>query len=158
MAFDEYICNCVIGFATVLLLAMYLALPVVDILMGIKFRDDVVCDSSIISIPVWLIVKGSISLFLISLHIIRYVGIITKKFKKLVVVTVILIITMAFFLLVWLIVGSITFWRDCKDLNPESVNTLMWCTLIIGYISLLIVIIGSNKSNEDPDLLNDVVV
>lgn len=32
----------------------------------------------------------------------------------------------------WVIVGCIQFWRDCVNLEPQSVNILMYVTLILG--------------------------
>ena len=37
----------------------------------------------------------------------------------------------------WIIVGSVQFWRDCYNLQPGSVNILMWITLILGLLRSL---------------------
>jgi hypothetical protein len=42
----------------------------------------------------------------------------------------------------WVIVGSIQFWRDCYKLEPQSVNILMWVTLILGLLRSM----GNNKN------------
>lgn len=42
----------------------------------------------------------------------------------------------------WVIVGSIQFWRDCYKLEPQSLNILMWVTLILGLLRSM----GNNKN------------
>ncbi len=147
MASEDCIAKCAIGFGVALFLAISLALPVTEIVMGAKYKDDVVCDTSIVPIPAWLIVKGSVSLLYISLLGITMTAAATEL-TGLGVLSAIPMIVLGVFQLAWLIVGSVTFWRDCRDLDPESVNTLMWCSLIIGYVMLFIHWIASNKKKD----------
>ena len=41
------------------------------------------------------------------------------------------------FILVWLAIGSILFWRDCIHLLPNIVNIYMWLSLISGFLSVI---------------------
>jgi len=49
----------------------------------------------------------------------------------------------SFFQTGWIIVGAIQFWRDCPSIEPQSVNILMWFTLIAGLLRSL----SSNGAN-----------
>lgn len=145
MPSEDCLAKAAITVGVSLLLATFLALPVTEIAMGAHYKDDVICDTSVVPIPAWLIVKGSVSIFFIALLGIAAAA---SDNKGLVLLTEIPMYVIAMFSLAWLIVGSVAFWRDCKDLEPKSVNTLMWCSLIIGYVSLFLQI-SSNKKKDD---------
>lgn len=36
----------------------------------------------------------------------------------------------------WIITGSFLFWRDCNNLAPTQLNTMMWVILIMGYCGI----------------------
>jgi hypothetical protein len=38
--------------------------------------------------------------------------------------------------IVWTILGSIVFWRDCPHVTPHSIYNLMYAVLILSYISI----------------------
>jgi hypothetical protein len=48
------------------------------------------------------------------------------------------------FQMAWIIVGAIQFWRDCPTIEPQSVNILMWFTLIAGIMRSMSSANGAN--------------
>lgn len=122
------------------LLGLLYALPIAELIMGSINRGDVnTCDTSLPSATTWLIVKGSVGLF-ISTYTIMVLGALRTENDFFVVTSAVLsvpFILSLLFMFAWLIVGSVMFWRDCIHLGPDSLNTMMWCSLIIGYVSSL---------------------
>lgn len=132
-----FTCSC-------LVLLIILSLPIVEIVFGIQYYQNLDCQSNInIPIYLWLIIKGSFSILTIFL-----VGCLYSLNNKsvLFVLTNPCLYFLQLFNLVWLILGSIIFWRDCSNLKPESVNILLYVSLIFGYISIFGSIL--NKSNN----------
>jgi hypothetical protein len=133
MRIDNYISKNAIGFYVALFLIISLALHVTEIVIGAKYKDDVICDTNVIAIPTWLIVKGLASILYVSLFCIAFVAGVEESTDLLNIVAIPIMIVGSFEF-IWLIIGSVIFWRDCNDLEPQSVNTMMWCSLIIGYV------------------------
>ncbi len=121
---------------------LVLSLPIVEIYYGVSYQNQIICQSSInIEIPLWLILKGSIKLLSII-----FISIYHFSTSKSICGTISSFIfsLLQTFLFVWLILGSIIFWRDCPNIEPTSVNTLMWFSLILEMFFIL----GSRKSLE----------
>jgi hypothetical protein len=128
------------SFIYMITLTCLLALPLTEITFGIGFMNEVNCES-LVSIPLWLIVKGSVK----TVSTIAGVSYYLMDVKSLCACFLIFIhIICNMFLLGWVILGSIIFWRDCPNLEPKNVNTLLWFSLILEIIFLL----GSRKSME----------
>ena len=127
-------------------IALYYTLPIVQLAYGNHYKDSVeaTCNSTIaVSIPTWLIVEGSVGIgFVTSLIIFMLSAFSESAAMFLMLVPIILI---GLFQFAWLIVGSVLFWRDCYHVMPDSLNQLMWASLIIGYISILV----SSRVNTD---------
>jgi hypothetical protein len=127
------------SFIYLITLTCLLALPITEITFGIGFMNEVNCES-IVSIPIWLIVKGSVK----TVSTIAGLSYHLMDIKSLCAYFLFIHIVCNMFLLAWVILGSIIFWRDCPNLEPKNVNTLMWFSLILEIIFLL----GSQKSME----------
>lgn len=124
------------------------ALPISEIYFGINYGDSVNCTSRTINLTLknWLVIKGSLAI----VNILTFSPMFLFNNKSL--VYYICYIINSFFLifnLSWLIVGSIIFWVDCKNLEPANINTLMYFSLIFGYISYLNQIAFFNKNIEN---------
>ncbi len=138
------LCN-VIRFVNFLIFA---TLPIYELVIGSTYRDQVDCVTDIVSILTWLIVKGSVGLFVV----IFLSVLVTSKNDCCIGLATIFAIPfyLAYvFSFAWLIIGSVVFWRDCSHLSPRPVNTMMWCSLTIGYVSVYLQWVTSNKKNDD---------
>ena len=138
---------CVMFTCSCFILLILLSLPIVEIVFGIQYYENLECQSQInIPIYLWLIIKGSFTILTIILVGCLYT--INNK-SMLFVLTNPCLYFLQLFNLVWLILGSIIFWRDCSNLKPESVNILLYVSLISGYISIFGSILNkSNSSNS----------
>ncbi len=148
--------NVVIGFSlgcgclSVLILfgimvGFFAAISIAELIMAAKYHDEMTCVSPVISIYTWLIVDGIVGLvcaFIITVAL----GI--GDFDASTIGTC--VITNYFgsaFHLVWLIIGSVAFWRDCSTMGPKPINDFMYAVLIIGYISIYFQ--ANAKNNKD---------
>ena len=123
------------------MLTIFMTLPITDIFFGFYyFNDDDICNSRInISIPLWLLVKGAVKIFSSILIIVYHL---CKRDSFCANFTAIIYIISYLFILIWVIIGTIMFQRDCYNLKPKELNTFMWITLILEIIFVL----GSKKS------------
>ena len=143
--------SCVGGFSVLMILLIFTALPISELIMGSIYKNQIDCVTEIVNIDTWLIVKGSIGLFVVVFLSILVVAVATEEeyLLRLSVTSTIPFYLSCLFSLAWLIVGSVIFWRDCIDLSPRSVNTMMWCSLIIGYVLIYIQWTTSNKKKKE---------
>jgi hypothetical protein len=122
------------------MLSIFLALPITDIYFGFYYLNEDICNSSInISLPLWLLVKGAVKIFSSILIIIYHLS---KRNSCCANFTGLLYIISNLFLLIWVILGCITFIRDCYNLKPTELNTFIWISLVLETIFIL----GSKKS------------
>lgn len=125
---------------TLFMLTIFLALPITDIYFGFYYLNDDICNQVInVSIPLWLLVKGAVKIFSSIIIIIYHL---CKRNSLCANFTALLYIISNLFLLIWVIIGGITFVRDCYNLKPKELNTFMWITLVLEIIFIL----GSKKS------------
>jgi hypothetical protein len=119
--------------------ALFLALPITDLYFGLYYLNGDICDSSIVSIPLWLLVKGATKMFSSIIIIIYHVC----QHKSLCAnITGVIYIIFTLFLTIWLIFGGIIFIKDCYNLKPKELNTFIWISLVLETIFIL----GSKKS------------
>jgi len=127
-------------------------LPIIEIVMAIEHKNDMQCDS-FISPYTWLIVQGILGIC-IATGIIFTCGAFSTISNTnenenmqtcIIMFSYIFIITIALCDIVWLIIGSVMFWRDCYDLKPSSMNTLFWVVLIMSWMSVY----GSFQTKND---------
>jgi hypothetical protein len=108
-----------------------ITLGIVQIVYGTLNMNDITCDS-FMDISTWLIVSGATSIgsvvFLLLVLFCRNHLDYSSNFGKF------CINVWVTFDGAWLIVGSVLFWHYCKHLEPDHINTLMWCALIIGWV------------------------
>lgn len=110
-------------------------LPIFDIIASFNLLN-VVCINSLIpliDLRVFLLCKGIFTLLHISL--ITFFKLTRERIVLDNIVIVCYIITGAFNV-VWLVLGSLLFWRDCPRLVPRNLNIYVHFTIIFGYFSL----------------------
>lgn len=133
-------------------LSMLLPLPIIEIVYGASHRSDHGC-SSFVGVSDWLIIDGAAMVFIVFLGLILFGctnGALVYDSPACAVgavVSFIFFVLCNVFKFAWLIIGSVMFWRDCKDVSPKSVNDLMWASLIIGYVGVWI----AHKSSMSKD-------
>jgi len=149
----EMIPVCLCG--VILMLSLFcitLALPISEIYVGIYYKNKIICSNSLmVNISEWLIVKGSVYIVYI---ILNFICIYSSKNTLIQCITLPIIYILNLFLLIWLVIGSVNFWRDCPLLEPQEINTFMWCSLIFGYIFLFKTITVNNSYLEKKDKSN----
>lgn len=118
-----------------IVLFFILILPIIEIYFGTHYYNNIDC-VSIIKIPlsIWLIVKGSVTIMNI-FNVCIYFIVINNDIGKLLSLYLMFLINI--FSFIWIILGSIIFWRDCVSCKPDDLNILMYFSLIIGYVNIL---------------------
>jgi hypothetical protein len=111
-------------------LIMTVLIPFLDFFIGVKYFNDITCDSdTFIKMSLWLILKGIIaSISTITIFIIIVAGknsLVLRVSKN---TLIIFNITLA----LWLILGGITFWESCLDLKPINVDIYIWFSILFG--------------------------
>ena len=130
----SYLC---LGFISCVCLGFLLSLNIVELVFAYSYNIDE-CNSSIpIHISQWLIVKAITA---ITCTLLVCLSLTFSKFCA----YPILLLNGAFNIC-WLIVGSIIFWRDCPNVGPPEVNSLMWASLILGYLSIIQLCTGKKE-------------
>jgi len=115
-----------------------LGFPLYELCIGIIFKNDIsACSTMEIDVSTWLIVKSSITISAIFL-----VGICVATNNK--IIGQVLLNVFRLFIFIWLIVGSVLFFRDCIKIEPAIVNISMWVIIITGFLS----IISSSKTDS----------
>ena len=107
--------------------------------------QDIVSPHMDLTIGLWLKVNGYL---LISMLFVSVFGIFIYEKNKYATITVwIISILNRIFVLSWLIVGSILFWRDIEPMGKcdKSVNSYIWARLIMGICGFVI----SSKTDND---------
>lgn len=107
-------------------------LQLMQIGFGLYYMNSNVCNDSIVPINVWLIINGFSNIFFTVILNLLEKDEVTKIKRSVIVISIFL------FNIIWLTIGSIVFWRDCIDLEPKSINTLMWFSLIMKCIHFFI--------------------
>jgi hypothetical protein len=151
------------GMILILIFGVLISLPVTELVMVEKYHIDLQCPS-ILTPYQWMLVEGSITLTVILMctisSILVALSITTEdnnednnenKIEECILSACALIYIFVWiicaFHLIWLIIGSIIFWRDCVDSMPKPMNTLFWITLTMSWIQTYIILI-SNNSNK----------
>lgn len=117
-------------------MTFFASIGIAELAMVGKHGHEIVCESPIMSLQSWLIVDGIFNIVGGCIVGLLYFGEdnaeqFTERARK---------INKPFiaFELVWTIIGSIVFWRDCPHVTPHSIYNLMFAVLILSYISIYV--------------------
>jgi hypothetical protein len=139
---------CYIIFKSLFFILCLLLLPAYQIYSAVNYKDDIVCSTSLfVDIPIWLVIQGLLS-FLLSFLYLSYTCIEGIYYLFL------------FVYLIWNILGSLIFWKDCYNLTPDNINILMWVSLILGYLFFIdntcVSMINNKLKKKETLLQNDL--
>ena len=111
---------------------LILLFPILDMYISFDFKNKIICKTAMfVNITTWLMIKSiTVALIFGVLFIILNSG--KDSACRFIFRTIGSVLVL--FNLVWLIIGSIMFWKDCPKLTPTLLNTYMWINLIIGFI------------------------
>ena len=127
-----YCCGSICGIIAIVIVYGW---PVSEIVIGAYYRNEITCQSTLpVTISDWLIVKGTVSI--VTITILGFC-LITSNTSLCNCLSMTFMYVCNLFMMIWLIIGSIVFWRDCINLHPNTVNIYMWISLIFGYFSVL---------------------
>jgi len=105
-------------------------------------NDTSNCTSSTnISFPTWLYVNGFLNL---SYAIIMFIIIYLKKFRSMsnmCINTCTTTIPIYLAIIIWTMIGSLMYWRDCLHIQPITFNYIIMGTLIYNYVICLVFLI-----------------
>jgi hypothetical protein len=133
--FGAYMCSCMCSFMCIGILS---SLQIAQITIGVMYPNS--CKSSFnLNVNVWLIVQGIGGCLQLVINM-------TMLYKKCLCMCGFSRILLVLFQVIWMIIGSIMFWRDCYNCQPQTLNTMLWVSLILGYISIFI---QDNSSRND---------
>lgn len=119
---------------TTLFVLFLIMFQFIEIIIGTSVGTT--CDKPVVSISMWLVVKGTIS-FLCGIILLSY----TKVAFTIHIIK--MIIKGSFFLLLflefcWLIIGCFSFWYGCDQISPTSIKHFMWLSIFYGFITVYI--------------------
>ena len=128
-------CSCVLIMLQLFFILCSILFILLEIYFGFYYLNTINCETTItyINIPLWLIVKGFLSI----VNIILILLILEIKKKSLRFVFYIFHYIINIFLIIWIIIGSIIYWKDCSYFKPYFINLFMGFSLISGYLSIL---------------------
>ena len=111
----------------------FLTIPLLEIYFGLVYKDLIICETNIIPIYQWLIIKGTINI----INVLLFITIFLSYYKSLTYCLIIpIVFLIKFFNLFWVIIGLIIFIRDCPLIKPKEINIFMYISLIIGIINI----------------------
>ena len=135
------------SFCGIVLFGVLASIAIAEVAM--VATNEIHCGSPLMSLKTWLIVDAIIGFFC-ALMITPVVCVAINNMSNVdtdaLTCVQFMLWPIGLFHLVWLIIGSIVFWRDCNNLEPKSLNDMMYAVLIIGYIGLYMNMQGNKKN------------
>lgn len=141
-------------FCASIVLSLWLTLPIVELAIASEYGDQATCQSSIgISFKLWLTVKGAISIGVFVMTMLSMTGFIWGREQACAVYgmfgVAFALVLGSMFAVAWLFVGAFSFWRDCPSLGPTPLNSMMWSSLILGFLSFANLCHASTRPRTD---------
>lgn len=104
-------------------------LNIVKIVYAEKYKNDMESCSSMMDPYTWLFYDGLINLITwIVIVIIAFLGNVGA------VIAGVIFLFKQLFSIVWLIIGSIMYWRDCMGALPSTIDNFIMVILILSYV------------------------
>ena len=112
-----------------------IASPISEIIIGVMYKDQLACDTELfINLDVWLITKGCVECFVIlCLPLLLF----SKNINILKCMIVIIVYLFNIFTVIWIISGSIIFFKDCSKKVPGNLYPYFIFILTFGYIGFI---------------------
>jgi hypothetical protein len=133
---DTYcICRCCMYllyiFCILLICALIYVFPIIQIIYANMYHDSVCYTRMNLSISGWLYTNGMFEIIVSTAYLVSKI-LYCNTFSKF------LLFSGQLFTFIWLIIGSVLYFRDCSDIKPHSLNDLMISTIIIKWTMFII--------------------
>lgn len=112
-----------------------LAFPISEIVIGVIYKNKLLCDTELfVNLYIWLVTKGSVECFVILCLPFLFCA---NKRSILKCIIVIIIYLFNIFSVIWIISGSIIFFKDCSKDVPTNLYPYIIFIITFGYIGIL---------------------
>lgn len=135
------LCCGIIGSLIGILLAfslwtLLIAFPFSILVLTWKYESVSDCDSSIVPISVWTYATGSLYVYISFFYIIYSSYLLTdsQRLKMILKIGAPFLKTIECFLVIWSVIGGVSFWNECSNMKPYVFNVMMWVILIVTYV------------------------
>lgn len=132
--YKEHICCLTfISFIFFICYSFLFILPVYEIYLGVSYKDELYCNTNIMLLDTWLIIKGCFDIIFIILSTIMILA-----FDKSLIYCLFspIIYLIKFFNFSMLIIGTIILLKDCSSIESSFLKISMYIILALGYLSL----------------------
>ena len=149
----NYLKKCMMSLLYILCTCCLYSLPVVEIVYGYLYFNNsgAQCDvMQTMTIPTWLIVKGSVNIFIVSYSLLyAYVKNCQDRINKpiqdhpmydKVNVFKCIYFVLVFFTIIWMFAGVTSYISNCGRVVDQPINDLMKYSLIFEYIKYIFVV------------------
>lgn len=146
---NYYRMNFILGviFTNIIITCVLNVVSIVELVYLDQYGDDIHCNSSLINPYKWLLINSIVNIVCAFLFvgplIINYFN--QNIFEKYSAFACVMCIFCAIFSVIWMIIGSIMFWRDCNNKLPQPINDLFYGILITYYIIIGLSLLSSDK-------------
>jgi hypothetical protein len=131
---DNLCCLMFISFITFICYSFLFILPIYEIYFGASYKRELYCNTNIMMLDTWLILKGCFDIIFILLT----TTVVIASDKSLVFCLFAPIIYLVqFFNFAMLVLGTVIVLRDCSSIEPSSfLKISLYVILGLGYLSL----------------------
>jgi hypothetical protein len=135
---------CVFGFTLIYMCIFILPFAICDLYYSYNqiSCQNIVSPNMDLTIGIWLKVNGYLLLSILFIPVLIFFE---NKYIKIIIPIIFVLVRI--FVLSWLIVGAVLFWRDIEPMNKCSkrVNSYIWVRLIIGLVTYFIELKSNNN-------------
>jgi hypothetical protein len=122
---------------------LFLIMPTLEFFFASYYQNKIKCNNSLMNLSVWLVIKGITSYLSI---ICLLLSIMSDRQTLFYTVFSPFSIILILFTIVWLIIGSVIFFKDCLNVEETELNTFMYISLISGYITTCLMLSMENET------------
>ena len=153
-------------FYYILLLSILCSLFIAEIVVAAVFQSDIICDSPMSVTPLdWLVVDATTGVvWILLLLVTSHRDLLDRSGQNddlvfFFYVAYNLSIFVSVFRFAWLVVGSILLWNSqigCGQIEPKSVDTIMWVVLVSSYIAIFLRLLQHPQDENRGQVLHPV--
>ena len=126
-------CLTFISFIAFICYSFLFILPAYEIYLGVSYKQELYCNTNIMMLNLWLILKGCFDILFIVLTTI----VVLATDKSLIYCLFAPIIYLVqFFNFVLLVLGTVIVLRDCTTMESSFLKISLYVILVLGYLSL----------------------